>query len=288
MVISKRCFYIAAILISVSTLMIIGMSISRVELEPGTIFYSESGEEQGEFFSPGPPALAEEPELDYLLLIRLLIIVPIIVIILITIFFPNTRKYTLRNLVIVLAWAAFVYFMYNRQSDNNFFETTTASESPANLPVIPQAPMPEIPSNSSSWVPYIVGFTLILILFAAAFYLYQRSVRKEEEQELLSAEAKSALEELKSGIDLRNVILRCYYEMGQIVQRERGIDRKRWMTAREFEIRLIRAGLPEEPVKNLTRLFETVRYGSFDPNKEQEEIAVESLTAIARTGGNPA
>lgn len=285
MVRSKRIIYIAAISVTVIALVILAMSISGVELEPGTVFYTESEGDQAEFYTPSANPLRGDGDIDYLPLIRLLIILPTIAIILITIFIPSTRKYTLRNLIIVLAWSALVYYMYTSQTETEISQTVEINTYPANLPIIPQAPMPEVMQDSPNWVTYLIGFIIIMILLALAYFLYQRSTRREEEQELLSTKARVALEEIQSGADFRNVILRCYYEMSQIILRDRGLDRKRWMTAREFEIRLVRAGLPAGPVKHLTRLFELVRYGAYDPSHEQELLAIDSLTAIAQAGG---
>jgi hypothetical protein len=52
------------------------------------------------------------------------------------------------------------------------------------------------------------------------------------------------------------------------------------MTAREFQRRLGRIGIPEEPVAQLTKLFESVRYGSKETGPEEERLALRSLSAI--------
>ena len=85
---------------------------------------------------------------------------------------------------------------------------------------------------------------------------------------------------MRSGVNLRNVILRCYVEMGRTVDEWRGVQRTQDMTPREFETSLTAIGLPQKPVSDLTRLFETVRYGTNEPSKEEEETAESSLTAI--------
>ncbi len=54
------------------------------------------------------------------------------------------------------------------------------------------------------------------------------------------------------------------------------------MTAQEFEQFLKDAGLPKEPLRQLTRLFEDVRYGTKVPSEKEERQAVRCLTAIAK------
>jgi hypothetical protein len=82
------------------------------------------------------------------------------------------------------------------------------------------------------------------------------------------------------GGNLKNTIMRCYYEMSQVINEQRGIRRDRSMTPREFEIYLESNGLPGEPVRQLTHLFEDVRYGDLAVGEKEEQQAQSSLTAI--------
>jgi hypothetical protein len=77
--------------------------------------------------------------------------------------------------------------------------------------------------------------------------------------------------------------MRCYFEMNRILGQQRGLSRSVTMTPREFEQELRGAGLPEADVEQLTRLFESVRYGARIPDKQQERQAVACLTAIAES-----
>jgi hypothetical protein len=61
---------------------------------------------------------------------------------------------------------------------------------------------------------------------------------------------------------------------------EQGIERKDSMTVREFENLLEVAGVPYDPVHQLTQLFEAVRYGHWQPNPIDEEKAIHCLEAI--------
>ena len=77
-----------------------------------------------------------------------------------------------------------------------------------------------------------------------------------------------------------NTVIRCYPEISLILLEQRGINRTETMTPREFERVLKDRGLPSEQVRVLTRLFEMVRYGTKVPDKEEENIAIESLSSI--------
>jgi hypothetical protein len=74
--------------------------------------------------------------------------------------------------------------------------------------------------------------------------------------------------------------------MVRILNEQRGIQRRKHMTPREFEIRLEEAGFPGEPVRQLTRLFEQVRYGAKALGAQEERQAVACLTAIVEASRN--
>jgi len=90
------------------------------------------------------------------------------------------------------------------------------------------------------------------------------------------------MEALKAGADLRDVVTRCYRQMTLIAQEEMGIHRQITVTAREFELVLETSGLPAEPVRDLTRAFEAIRYGRAAPSPQVEQLAVRSLERISQ------
>ena len=67
------------------------------------------------------------------------------------------------------------------------------------------------------------------------------------------AEAQAAIDDLESGVDLRNVILRCYCQMEDALKKQKGLKRHKGMTPREFETSLSGFGIPEQPLIILTR-----------------------------------
>jgi hypothetical protein len=106
--------------------------------------------------------------------------------------------------------------------------------------------------------------------------------RKPARPDRLKLEAERALQALKTGLDLRNVILHCYWQMTQVLKQEQGLEMEAAMTTREFERLLEARGVPAAPVQQLTRLFEAARYGQRAPGPGDEGRAVDCLTAIVR------
>ena len=66
----------------------------------------------------------------------------------------------------------------------------------------------------------------------------------------------------------------------RILRDARGIERSRTMTPAEFQAELVRRGLPANPVANLTRLFEQVRYGRQTVGEAEQKRATENLAAV--------
>jgi hypothetical protein len=129
---------------------------------------------------------------------------------------------------------------------------------------------------------WLVSISLLLGggLIAVRFLRGGRHPARIEDQ--LSQEAELAIHALAAGANLRNVILRCYLQMTRALQEEHGIERSENMTVQEFEDLLAIKGFPSGPVKHLSRLFESVRYGGQQTTEGDEAAALESLHAIVQ------
>jgi hypothetical protein len=125
-------------------------------------------------------------------------------------------------------------------------------------------------------IAFIVAVGL-LVFKVLGIWLKQTGMTKQ-----ILHEAESAMNEIKSGENLRNVIFRCYIQMAHVFQEERKIERNYNMTVREFEDWLEEKGFPIVPIHQLTHLFEKARYGTQLTMKEDEKMAVESLDEIIR------
>lgn len=126
---------------------------------------------------------------------------------------------------------------------------------------------------------WLVGICLAM-LGAFLFYSWLASRRKPDQASLLALEIEKASQNILAGMNLDEVILRCYQQMSQVLRQEGGIERQDFMTPTEFERELSAAGFPYAPVHQLTHLFEIVRYGNWTPNSSDEQEALDSLQKI--------
>ena len=127
--------------------------------------------------------------------------------------------------------------------------------------------------------------TLFALGLTTLAYLGWRRYRAQRAQPFasldeLSRQAQAAIDELRRGQQVDDVILRCYREMARTVAAQRGVQRGRGVTPREFEREVQRRGMPPRAVERLTRLFEQVRYGNYAPRRRDQMEAVDSLQAI--------
>ncbi len=132
-----------------------------------------------------------------------------------------------------------------------------------------------------------------LILSAAgalAWWLLSRLHRPGEELAHLAELAGEAAADLRAGADLQDTVLRCYREMSELLARRQHIpeERRRVLTPREFEALLRQAGVRDEHITQLSRLFERVRYGGRRATPREERMAIECLEAIERAYGRRA
>lgn len=126
---------------------------------------------------------------------------------------------------------------------------------------------------------WLVGIVLLVSSTLLAIWIFTPS-RRETTMDLVGLEAENAWQALMTGLDLKDVIIKCYRQMSLALEQERGIERKDFMTTREFENLLETAGIPHDPLHQLTQLFEAVRYGNWQPNPVDEQKAIHCLQAI--------
>jgi hypothetical protein len=145
---------------------------------------------------------------------------------------------------------------------------------------------PDFIASPPNWLMRFLYVALVLVLLVAGLFLWRfwRS-RRPGEQTLLVQHAEEALADLTSGGDLRDVVMRCYARMSQVLHQSRNIRRDEAMTPREFERYLAESGLRDEHIRQLTRLFEGVRYGTGTPDEYAKYQAVNCLKAIVQNYG---
>jgi hypothetical protein len=142
---------------------------------------------------------------------------------------------------------------------------------------------PDFVSDPPNWFLMVVNVVVALLLVVAFWFLWRfMRARHDDTQTLLVQQAETALSDLTAGGDLRDVIMRCYARMSQVLYQSRNIQRDEAMTPREFETHLAEIGLQDQHIQRLTRLFESVRYGASSPGEPAQREALDCLRAITR------
>jgi hypothetical protein len=159
-------------------------------------------------------------------------------------------------------------------------------EQAAEEPLLTQAERlwEQLPETPPDWFDNVtVAVTaLIFVACGVAIWLLWRRWQPDRKDPLhiVGDEAQATLLELRSGANLRDAILRCYYDMNQALVSNLGLRRDQAMTPREFEEIVTAAGLPATDVAGLTRLFEHVRYGAVTTSDDERGKAVACLENI--------
>jgi hypothetical protein len=140
-------------------------------------------------------------------------------------------------------------------------------------------------AQTISMASYIVSFGLALLLIVLAWKVYGFWKEFKESNpgmplKKIARIARSSLDDLSSGRNSTDVILNCYFRMSDVIADTKKMRRKAFITPAEFALQLEEAGLPADPVKQLTKLFETVRYGGHRSNPKDVNEAVSCLTTI--------
>lgn len=150
------------------------------------------------------------------------------------------------------------------------------------LPVV-STPEPLVRSPLGSPPPlllWLIGMGLLITSILIGIWMFGSRASQATIMDILGLEAEKAWQELKTGLGLRDVIIKCYRQMSLALQKEQGLEREDFMTTREFENLLEAAGVPHDPVHQLTQLFEAVRYGHWQPDPVDEQKAIHCLEAI--------
>lgn len=266
--------------VAVAALILLAAGLRDLEFSPG---YPLPQREQT---SEGIPGADTQPQVSkivqYLytgIYILVLLVMPLAIVY--VIISPEARKRVLRSLALLLWLVAIVMLIRNRPELFQQYEMQPPQALPLERMAVPTV---EFSANPPLWIVWAttVGFAVLIAaaLVGVVWFIWHRSRRPTRPLEQLAHEAQGALDALHGGADLKDTIMRCYFEMSRVVSREQGIQRETAMTPREFERRLEEAGLPDSHVQQLTRLFEGVRYGAKVPGEREERQAIAALTKI--------
>jgi len=154
---------------------------------------------------------------------------------------------------------------------------------------------PKIPesviSNPPTWaLALAAGVVAFLVLGTFAFVAirwlaYRKLVERHKtqqaeivaEQQAFAEQAAEAAVRIRQGRPLQGEVIRCYREMDQLLSKRRRI-KPTYLTPREFADSLRELGIQSKHVRQLTELFELVRYG----NRDDESMAQQALACLDR------
>ncbi|MFC4541062.1 DUF4129 domain-containing protein [Halosolutus amylolyticus] len=91
-----------------------------------------------------------------------------------------------------------------------------------------------------------------------------------------------AADRIERGDDVDNDVVRAWTEMTALLD----VDRPETTTPGEFATAAVDAGMDPDDVRELTRLFEDVRYGEYSPTADRERRAVRVFRRIERAYGD--
>jgi hypothetical protein len=266
--------------LAIAAIVLLAAGLSDLELQPGRpLARREQAEEALRLFSteiPGADILGYAFVVLYYLAVLLLPFAIIYVII-----SPEARKRVLRSLGLLMWFIALFLVMRARPE---LFEELQVEPGGAPLPSGANLRLVEFAADYPSWAVPLATVGLAVLAAAAmvgvAWYVWRRSRPPAGSLEQLAREAQDAIDALQAGADVKDTVMRCYFEMSRVLSEQRGVRRAETMTPREFENRLRGVGLPEASIEQLTRLFEGVRYGARVPDEEEERQAIACLTAV--------
>jgi hypothetical protein len=152
---------------------------------------------------------------------------------------------------------------------------------PEELPLPTPAPLVTSPLGSvPPWLVWLIGIGLLSISIVLGIRIFGLPSKRVTTIGRIGLEAEKAWQALRAGRTVKDVIIRCYRQMSLVLEKEQGIERQDFMTTREFEKFLEAAGVPRDPIHQLTQLFEAVRYGDGQPDPMDRQKAIRSLEAI--------
>jgi hypothetical protein len=268
--------------VAIVAIVLLSAGLSELELLPGQPFSLGGAGFEAQGFGPSP-VVEIIMTLGRVLFVLAWLLLPAAIIYLIK--SPEFRKRVLKSLLSMLLFLTIVYLFMRVWSG---FDRGQEIQFPGVLsPPEPLSPAPtaEFVADPSQWLVLAASLALAVLLVASLVGIAWFFWRRRRPESSLGRLARDALQALEAGANLKNTVIRCYFQMARVLDEQRGIRRQQSMTPREFERRLEGEGLPGEPVRQLTRLFEEVRYGTMVPGEREERQAIASLRAIVEACG---
>lgn len=206
---------------------------------------------------------------------------------------PEARKRIFKEVIRFALTALAIYIAlrnyYLKVAEQNADQNPQANAG-ADLPPVDGIGSTFHPPQMTPLTTFLVSMVVLLVFFILLWIGYRwwrrrYGWRSNKALVDIAAIARSSLKDIASGRDWSDVIIQSYVRMGEVVSRTRGLQRAEAMTPREFAERLQMTGLPAESVLQLTRLFESVRYGAHQSDQKEIKEAVACLNSILSACG---
>jgi hypothetical protein len=277
--------------ICIVAILLLSAGLIGVDLRPGRPVQFAST-------APVPRFPGAAAEIDILVAVRIVLLVIIaifLVAVVISLFTPEGRKRLLAMAAAMLVTLLALTLLSFARPSQKPAEKLEAASMGAGQPLSGE-------SSAASTIPFepqppgwllwaaLAASSLVAAAGVTGVVLFVLRHRPGSARQRMAAQSQAAIDSILSGADIRNVVVRCYREMTLIVSDELGIQRQTAITPSEFALILERWGLPSRPVRDLTEVFEEIRYGNaaaaagMPPGAaaERERRALDSLALIAR------
>lgn len=267
-------------------MVILAISLPDLQMQMGGDLYARQDADQNEDFTS-----AESDYTAFEIFMRVfstIVIILLLIYIVSSLFSKEGRKRLLGSVAVFLLLALMMLIFSNVLSPMEQMEELPAPLAAEQKPIETEeatGTIVEFDPEPKSWllvVMIVAGAVLLaVIVFSFVNKFPGQSAPGTSQYEEFAEKAQSALEDIESDkINFDDIIIRCYAEMSYALQTQTGIQRSEAMTTFEFEQELIKSGFPAQPVQQLTRLFEQVRYGHQQSGETEKHIAVKSLGEI--------
>ncbi len=288
----RRRWTLVWLAVAIMALVLLAGGLSRMPLAPGEALPI------GAFLATFAPSGSASPGPAFLTAIRIIlvlffwIVTPIIIIALVV--SREFRRWFIRRIPAYLVFALILYVLLrflremmlaNRGQPIDAAPAVGEQPPPIASPGFPS--VPEFVNQPPQWLMLLITLVIVAVIAGLIWLLWPRKRDRHAitALDLLTDEAQSTLDDLRAGADVRDTVLRCYAEMSRVLREARGVRRGEGVTAREFEQQLRGAGMGDEHIQRLTRLFERVRYGGRASSERDAREAEDCLFALVQSYG---
>ena len=288
---AQKWIVVALSLLAVGGMTLLALGLHDVQFEPG---HSLGASESASFVTSIETVVREVVEVPFWKLVLFWVLLVAMVVLVASMLSPEMRKWLLRSFISLISTVAMIYYLTRKGTLSllNFSGIGSGEAAAAADDIAPIEPFS--PPDVAPWAVYLISIGVVLALLFLTWRLLRwwqrlsRSRVSSDSLDDLAAIARTSLDDLQAGRDWDDVIVGCYTRMNESVSRRRGLFRTQAMTPAEFARRLEQAGLPGDPVRRLTRLFEAVRYGGQTSGQNEINEAVSCLNAILHYCGEAA